>query len=164
MPSDIVIENREFRYIVRIGEADLKGDKKILPSLRNIKGIGFSLANAICKVIDLDGARQVGTLSSEEINKIEEVVRNPSKFQIVPWLLNRRKDFETGQDKHVIGSGLKLQKDTDIKHLRKIKCYKGVRHSIGAPVRGQRTRSNFRHGKTVGVRKKGIKTATGAKK
>jgi small subunit ribosomal protein S13 len=44
----------------------------------------------------------------------------------------------------------------DIKNLRKMKCYRGVRHSLGLPVRGQKTRSNFRKGKTVGVRKKGI--------
>jgi len=154
MPAETT-ENTEFRHIVRIGEADLQGDRKLLPSLRNIKGISFTLANAACIVSGVDGNKKVGDLTNENIKKLEDVVRNPKKYNIPEWALNRRKDFETGEDKHVVGSDLRFQKDQDIKHLKKIKCYRGVRHSSGLPVRGQRTKGNFRHGKTVGVRKKG---------
>jgi small subunit ribosomal protein S13 len=47
-------------------------------------------------------------------------------------------------------------KDNDIKLMRKIKSYKGTRHSAGQPVRGQRTKSNFRKskGKVMGVKRK----------
>ncbi|MDD5650977.1 MAG: 30S ribosomal protein S13, partial [Candidatus Nanoarchaeia archaeon] len=75
---------------------------------------------------------------------------------------NRRKDPETGEDQHVISTDLKMKKDFDIKMMRKMKSYKGMRHSFGLPVRGQRTRAHFRHGKSLGVAKK--KVAPAAKK
>ena len=67
--------------------------------------------------------------------------------------MNRRKDIDTGKNIHIIGSDLSLQKEFDIKRLKKMKCYRGVRHSTGQPVRGQRTRSHFRKNKSVGVAK-----------
>jgi len=75
-------------------------------------------------------------------------------------MLNRRKDYETGEDKHLLSSDLAFTKDNDIKMLKKIKSYKGMRHAFGLPVRGQRTRSNFRRnkGKVTGVQKKKIKS------
>ena len=51
---------------------------------------------------------------------------------------------------------MSFTQDNDIKMLKKIKSYKGIRHSLGLPVRGQRTRSNFRKnkGKVMGVKRK----------
>ena len=83
------------------------------------------------------------------------MVRNPKNFPV--WMLNRRKDKLSGEDKHLLKTDLKLQKEIDVKDLQKIRSYRGARHQAGLPVRGQRTRSNFRRGKTVGVRKKGVK-------
>ena len=160
MPTETNIQKQDFKHIVRIMDADLKGDKKLLPSLRKIKGVGFAFANAICNVTNVDTEKQVGVLSNEEIKQLTEVVQNPKKFNIPNWLFNRKKDMETGTDKHLVGSDLNFKKDFDIKFLKKIKCYRGVRHSQGLPVRGQRTRGNFRHGKTIGVRRKGVKTAS----
>ena len=67
--------------------------------------------------------------------------------------MNRRKDIESGETKHLIGSELELQKEFDIKRLKKIRSYRGLRHALGQPVRGQRTRSHFRakKRKAVGV-------------
>ena len=164
MPDEIT-KNKDFKHIVRLAEADLKGERIVISSLRNVKGVGFAFANAICKITNTDGSRRVGTLKDEEIKTLENAIKNPEK--IPKWLYNRKKDFDSGEDKHLTSSDLKLQKEFDIKHLKKIKCYRGVRHSFGLPVRGQRTRGNFRHGKTIGVRKKGIQTpkaAEGAKK
>ena len=70
---------------------------------------------------------------------------------------NRQKDFEDGENKHISGADLKLRREFDLKRLKKIKSYKGVRHSHGLPVRGQRTKANFRKNR----KKSG---ATGAKK
>ena len=146
----------KFKHIIRIIEADMKGEKKIIPSLKRIKGVSFSFANAICKTLNLDIKRQIGTLSEEEINKITDVIKNPKKYNFPVWMNNRMKDLTSGEDKHVAGAELRLQTDFDIKNLKKIKCYRGIRHSSGLPVRGQRTKGNFRHGKTIGVRKKGV--------
>jgi small subunit ribosomal protein S13 len=73
--------------------------------------------------------------------------------------MNRRMDFETGENKHLNGFDLDLQKEFDIKRLKKIKSYKGYRHMSGLTLRGQRTRGNFRRNKmkSVGIKKKGKK-------
>jgi small subunit ribosomal protein S13 len=103
-----------------------------------------------------DKYKQVGSLSVDEVKKIEDVIKNPLKYKIPNFILNRRKDYDTGEDKHLTAADLKLITGFDIKRFKKIRSYKGIRHAMGKPVRGQRTKGHFRHGKTVGVRKKGI--------
>jgi small subunit ribosomal protein S13 len=144
----------ELRQIVRIIDADLPGEKTLYNSLRKVTGVSYSLANAICFVMNFEKEKQVGSLSIEEVKKIEDVIKNPIKYKIPNYLINRRKDYDTGEDMHLVASDLKLTKSFDIKRMSRIKCYKGVRHSRGLPVRGQRTKGHFRHGKTIGVRKK----------
>ena len=140
--------------IVRISNFDIFGDKTIYNGLRRIKGVSFMFSNAICNDLNLDKDRKIGTLNEEEIKKIESLIEHPDKFPI--WLLNRRKDFETGKDLHLTGAKLTLSKEFDIKKLKRIKSYRGLRHAIGQPVRGQRTRSHFRTGTSVGVQRKAV--------
>jgi small subunit ribosomal protein S13 len=52
----------------------------------------------------------------------------------------------------------------DINELKRIKCYRGIRHAAKLPVRGQRTRGSFRTGKTVGVSRKKARAQSGGKK
>ncbi|MBS3149440.1 30S ribosomal protein S13 [Candidatus Woesearchaeota archaeon] len=137
-----------FRHIVRIVNTDVKGE-----------GVGFSYSNAVLKTLNMDENKQIGYIPETDLKKVEEVILNPSKYNIPSWMFNRRKDFDTGNDKHILTTDLKLQKDNDIKRLRKIKAYRGIRHSLGQPVRGQRTRSNFRRGSAIGVNKKKSKMA-----
>lgn len=155
----------EVRQLVRILDADISGDEKVLSSLRKITGVGFAMANAVCNTLDIDKQKKMGTFSEQELQKIEEVIRNPEKNGIPSWMLNRRKASETGEDTHLLTSDLKLAVDFDIKRMRKIKSYKGVRHSIGQPVRGQRTRSHFRHnkGKAPTAKKAAAPAAAGKK-
>ena len=155
-------ENPNFKYIVRIVNTDIKGEVKLASALRRIQGVGFSYSNAVLKTLNFDENVPIGNMPDSDLKKIEDVVFNPSKYNIPAWMFNRRKDFDTGEDKHILTTNLKLQKDNDIKKLKKIKAYRGVRHSMGQPVRGQRTRSNFRRGSAIGVTKKKIKMA-GAK-
>ncbi|MBS3143474.1 30S ribosomal protein S13 [Candidatus Woesearchaeota archaeon] len=150
------------RAIVRIANTDLDGNKKVYYALRKIKGVSFMFSSAICNLTDLDKNKKVGILSDKEIKDIEDVISNPKKFP--KWMLNRRKDYETGEDFHIIGSKLKLTKEFDIKRLKKVKSYRGMRHAFGLPVRGQKTRSHFRHGRSVGVQKKKIKQQKAGKK
>ena len=70
------------------------------------------------------------------------------------WMLNRRKDLFTGEDLHILGAELPLRIREDINFLRKIRCYRGIRHERGLKVRGQRTRSTGRKGPAVGVIRK----------
>ena len=136
-----------FRYIVRIANTDLKGEKKILMALQKIKGVGFMFSNFVCYSAQVDPAKIAGVITEEEARKMEDVIRNPAKYKCPAWLMNRRKDFETGQDMHLITTDLDLSIDGDTKRMKKVKSYKGVRHMLGQPVRGQRTKSNFRKNK-----------------
>jgi len=145
---------KEIRGIIRIAGADIKGETQLFTSLQRIKGVSGTLANAVCRVHNLDRNRKVGTLTDSEIKKIEETLKNPTKFGIPSWMINRRRDPEAGEDRHLVGPDLTFTRQQDIKKMIKIKSYKGVRHMFGLPVRGQRTRSSFRKGRTVGVVRK----------
>jgi small subunit ribosomal protein S13 len=98
----------------------------------------------------------MGFLSSADVEKIEDIITNPVKYGIPAWLLNRQKDLETGKDIHLLGSDLVLQTKNDIDQMKKIKSWKGFRHSYGLKVRGQRTKSTGREGKAMGVKKKQV--------
>jgi small subunit ribosomal protein S13 len=142
--------------MIRILSKDIEGSMKIYAGLTKVKGISWSLANAICKILKIDKDRKIGSFTKEEIEKITLFMKNP---EVPIYLKNRRKDFDTGENQHLIGSDLELKKEFDIKRLKKIKCYRGLRHSIGLPLRGQRTKSNFRknRAKGVGIKKKSKK-------
>jgi len=138
--------------LVRILSTDIPGDKRVLAGLTRIKGISWTFSNAVCSALKIDKNKKIKDLTKEEISKISSFMARP---KLPEFILNRRKDIETGENKHLIGSDLSLQREFDIKRLKKIKCYRGLRHSQGQPVRGQRTRSHFRSNKSVGVTKKG---------
>jgi len=144
---------KENERIIRILSKDIEGGMKIYPGLTKIKGVSWSLSNAVCEVLKIDKNRKIGSLTDEEIRKISEFIKNP---KVPEHIINRRHDFETGENKHLSGSNLELQTEFDIKRLKKIKSYRGYRHMAGLPSRGQRTRSNFRKNKSkgVGIKKK----------
>ena len=139
--------------LVRILSKDIEGKMTIYAGLTKIKGISWAFSNAICKKLRIDKKRTIGNLTDKEIEKITEFVKNPD---VPSYLINRRKDFETNEDKHLIASDLDLKKEFDIKRLKKIKSYRGYRHLAGLPTRGQRTRSHFRKNKSkgAGIKKK----------
>ncbi len=153
----------EFKHIVRIAGFDISGNWKVPYGLSKIKGVGIRLGEIICKIAGIDRNKRIGYLSEEEIEKLEEIVTNLDKYNLPSWLFNRRKEYTTGKDMHVVGSDLMLALREDINRLKKIRCYRGIRHELGLPVRGQRTRTSFRKGQTVGVirRRKGPR-ASGA--
>ncbi|MCD6403156.1 MAG: 30S ribosomal protein S13 [Candidatus Aenigmarchaeota archaeon] len=144
----------EVRGIVRIAGKDIKGERTIYLGLTDIKGVSFMFSNAICKVLGLDPRAKIGTLDETTIKKIEDVIANPQKYGIPAWLLNRRKDYKTGKDKHLVMSDLEFTQKSDIQRLIDIQAYRGIRHMLGLKVRGQRTKSTGRKGRTVGVVRK----------
>ncbi len=147
-------QKQEFQQLVRLGGADIPGNQKLYHALRKIKGISFSFSNALCISAKLDHNTKIGTLSNEELKKIEKILENPSQYSIPSWMLNRRKDYDEGIDKHLTSTDVKFRVDFDIKRMKKTKTYKGVRHASGLPVRGQRTQAHFRKGRSIGVKKK----------
>ncbi len=142
------------RYIVRIAGTDIDGTLKTAYGLAEIKGVGVNLAYALCRVLGIDPEKRIGFLTDQEIKKIEEALKDPAAYGIPAWMLNRRKDYETGKDMHLIGAELIYYVKQDIEREKRIKSYRGIRHALGLKVRGQRTRTTGRLGITVGVRKK----------
>ena len=140
-------QKQELKYFVRIANTDLDGNKQVGNSLIKIKGINFMISNAICNAAKIQKTKKTGYLSDSEVERIDDVLKDPAKFKLPSWLFNRKKDPEDNADRHLIGTNLSFTQDNDIKMMKKIKSYKGVRHSLGLPVRGQRTRSNFRRNK-----------------
>jgi len=148
-------EKQQLKYLVRIANTDLTGSKPIGYALLNIRGVGFAYANMACTLAEINPMKKTGALSDKEVAALESVITNPTKYNVPTWMFNRQKDLETGDDMHIIGPTIKFVQDNDVRLMKKIRCYKGMRHAAGLPVRGQRTRSNFRKnkGKTVGVMK-----------
>jgi len=154
-PKIEVKERREER-LVRIMSRDIEGKMKVYPGLTKIKGVSWGISNAVCHILGIDKNKTIGELTEEEIKIISDFLKNP---KLPAFLVNRRFDFETGENRHLTGTDLDLRKDFDIKRLRGIKSYRGLRHQMGLPSRGQRTKAHFRKNKSksVGIKKKAKK-------
>ncbi|MFB6116083.1 MAG: 30S ribosomal protein S13 [Candidatus Nanosalina sp.] len=140
----------ETREVVRIARTGIDGNKPVGKALTGLKGVGEMYANAVAESMDYKNT-VIGNLDDEEIDEIEEAIKNPDQLDIPAWLRNRRKDRETGEDLHLIEDDLDLKQEFDIRRLKEIDSYKGWRHEIGLPVRGQKTQSSFRSGAKIGV-------------
>lgn len=146
--------SKEFRHITRIAETDLNGTLKTTQAITKIKGIGPNIASAITKKSGINPETRLGFLTEQDLQKIEDIIQNPTKHDLPQWLFNRQKDIDTGKNLHITGSDLVLQTKTDIDLMKSTKSWKGYRHSYGLKVRGQRTRCTGRKGKAIGVKKK----------
>lgn len=142
-----------FKHIVRIADTDLDGNRNLVHALTGIPGIGIRMARSIVNELGLDGKKKLGTLSDEEIGKLRVLIEeNIERFPA--WMLNRRADLFSGKDLHLLSKDVNFAKMLDIEKMMRIKCYRGVRHARGKKVRGQRTRSTGRKGRTIGVVRK----------
>lgn len=121
--------------MARIAGVDLPRDKRIEIGLTYIYGIGRSRANEILKKANVNPDTRVKDLTEAEVNALRSVI-----------------------DGYTVEGDLRREVSLNIKRLREINCYRGIRHRRGLPVRGQRTKTNARTrkgpGKTVGVKRK----------
>ena len=140
------------RNIVRLMSTDINGNLAVINAMRKVKGVSFMFSHAVCENTGINPQTKVGTLSETDLKTLEAAIKAP----VMPrWMLNRRKDPETNVDLHSTGTQIDLRVREDINSMKKMRSYKGVRHSLGQPVRGQRTRSTFRTNKrAVGAMKK----------
>ena len=148
--------SREFNYIVRLHGSNLDGTKMLPYALCELKGVGIRVARTMVKRLNLDPNTRLGELSDSDVRRIEVILDNPASRGIPKWMLNRRKDPQTGKDLHLIASDLDLAQKDDIDLMREIRSWKGERHSRGLKVRGQRTKTTARKGRSVGVSRKGV--------
>jgi len=143
----------EFNYIVRIAGKDLDGMKKVAIALADVKGVNYNLANAIVNALKIDSRMKLGALSDRQISEIQDCLKDPTKIGIPTFILNHRKDPETGIDTHYIGSDLDFVLKAEIDREKTLASWRGIRHSLGLKVRGQHTRTTGRKGRAVGVKK-----------
>lgn len=143
-------ESDDFKYIVRVVNTDLDGHQPLRTSLTSIKGVGDRVAYVIAREIGVDPEMRTGEISDEHEEALETIVEELDEH-LPGWMVNRSRDVRSGQDIHIIGGDIDMYKRDDINRLKKISCYRGVRHEQDLKVRGQRTRSNGRSGLALGV-------------
>jgi len=143
----------DFQYIVRLSNTDIDGDKNIVYGLHSIKGIGMHMATLIAEKAGIDRSLKMGKLSESQIKKLQDAIDSVTEYAPT-WMLNHRKDYDTGEDIHLIGPEIDMKLRDEINIMKKIRSYRGIRHERGLPVRGQRTRANNRKGLSLGVSKK----------
>lgn len=119
----------------RILGVDIPSDKKTFVSLTYLYGVGPHVARELCHKANVDGEVRARELTDEEISRLASILERD----------------------YLVEGPLRRQVGQNINRLREIKCYRGIRHRLGLPVRGQRTRTNAR------TRKGPKKTVAGKK-
>lgn len=120
--------------MARIAGVDLPREKRAEVALTYIFGIGRPTANEILKKVGINPDTKIKDMTEEEINTIRKTI-----------------------DEYHVEGDLRREISMNIKRLRDIRCYRGIRHMRGLPVRGQRTKTNART-------RKGGKRQVGRKK
>jgi small subunit ribosomal protein S13 len=147
------MEEEEIKYFVRVKNTDLDGTKSVYIALTGIPGIGMHTSKVITRLAGVNPRATLGKLDDESVERIRETVETYADH-VTSWMVNRPKDVYSGEPKQLFGTDLRMAFDEDVNRMRKIRCYRGIRHETGQKVRGQRTKSTGRTGVTVGVKRK----------
>ncbi|MFX1261235.1 MAG: 30S ribosomal protein S13 [Promethearchaeota archaeon] len=150
--------SEEYRHIVRVAGRDIDGQENLLQGLTRISGVGLRLSKAILLQLKLNPYSRLGYLTDDQISKIEKIVKDPVGIGLPHWYVNRSRDRTSGRNLHLTGPDLDFAHRSDIDRLKRIRSWRGVRHSLGLKVRGQHTRTTGRGGAAVGVSRKKLKT------
>lgn len=108
--------------MARIEGVDLPREKRIEIGLTYIYGIGRSKANEIIDKAGVNPDTRVRDLTEKEVSKLRDII----------------------SEKHLVEGDLRRERKMNIKRLKEIGSYRGIRHKRGLPVRGQRTKTNAR--------------------
>ncbi len=119
----------------RLLGVDIPNDKPTLISLTYLYGVGESTSRELCHKAGVDPQRKARELADDELSRLAALLERD----------------------YVVEGPLRRQLQQNVNRLRDIKCYRGIRHRLGLPVRGQRTRTNAR------TRKGPKKTVAGKK-
>ena len=154
MSSITVIPEENFSHILRVQNTNVKGSVKAQFALRAIKGVGRRFANVLMKTAGIDLDKRSGQVTEQEIETLNDILARPTEHGIPKWFLNRQRDPKDGTNSQLISNQVDTKLREDIEKLKKIKNHRGLRHYWGLKVRGQRTFSTGRCGRTLGVTKK----------
>lgn len=118
--------------MARISGVNIPTNKRLVVALTYIHGIGRTTSAKICQEAGLDESTRVNNLSNDDVVKLRTIIENSG----MP-----------------VEGDLRRQIAMNIKRLRDIRCYRGIRHGLKLPVRGQRTHTNARtrKGKAVAI-------------
>ena len=119
----------------RLLGVDIPNDKATAVSLTYLYGVGNKTARELCHKAGIDPQKRARELAEDEVARLANLVERD----------------------YTVEGPLRRQLQQNISRLRDIKCYRGIRHRVGLPVRGQRTRTNAR------TRKGPKKTVAGKK-
>ena len=108
--------------MARIAGVEVPNNRRVEIGLTYIFGIGRPKSKVILEKVKVDFNKKVKDLSTDEITRIRKFIEN----------------------EEMVEGDLKKQINQDIKRLMDINCYRGRRHKLGLPVRGQRTKTNAR--------------------
>lgn len=108
--------------MARVAGIEIPNDKRLWVSLMNIYGIGESSAKELCEATKLDKDKFVKDMTEAELDVVRKYIEENFKVE----------------------GELRQNIFRDIKRLEDIRSYRGIRHKLGLPVRGQRTRHNAR--------------------
>jgi small subunit ribosomal protein S13 len=156
-------DNPDFKYIVRIANTDLQGQHPVEIALAAVRGVGLRTAGVVANMSGVSRFERIGNLNDAQIAQLEQLVLTLPE-RVPPWMLNRAKDYETGDNLHIVATDVETRLRDDLNRMKKIRSYKGVRHDTGQKVRGQRTRANGRTGLTMGVQRKAVQQAAAGKR
>ena len=106
------------------------------------------------KIAQINTDKRSGEMTEEEIKTVNDILARPTEYNIPKWFLNRQKDPRTGNYSQLISNNMDTAFREDLERMRKAKNHRGLRHYWGLRVRGQRTKSTGRCGKTLGVTRK----------
>ncbi len=152
--------------IIRLSGKDVNGSLPIQRAIDQVKGVGAGMAHCLTFAIEtklkIPSSSTLGSLTEQQVESIEALIKNPGQYGIPTYLLNRRKDMETGKDMHLVSNDLLFATRQDVTRDIAMKSWRGHRHQYGQKVRGQRTRSTGRTGATIGVVKKSEAAKGGA--
>lgn len=119
----------------RLLGVDIPNDKQIQFSLSYLYGIGVYSAREVCEKLGIEPTRPASDIHEDELGRIAALLERD----------------------YVVEGPLRRQVTQNISRLREVKCYRGLRHRLGLPVNGQRTKTNAR------TRKGPKKTVAGKK-
>lgn len=108
--------------MARIAGVDLPRKKRVDIALTYIYGVGHSRAEEIVEKAGIDGSTDVKDMTEGEIRSLRQTI----------------------DENYTVEGDLRRQVQRNIKRLKDLGCYRGIRHRKGLPVRGQRTRTNAR--------------------
>merc|ERR1712228_127609 len=150
----LIMNESNFQHILRVLNTNLDGKVKVMFALTSIKGVGRRFSNVCCKKAEVDLNKRAGELTAEEVERLVTIIQNPRQFKVPDWMLNRKKDVKDGKFMQCVSNTLDMKLRDDLERMKKIRAHRGLRHYWGLRVRGQRTKTTGRKGRTVGVSKK----------